>query len=87
MGVAVTRGDPRDDRPGQAIVIPDHPARVRVVDVDLARIRRSYLRNALAALPARQALGAADLEYLAAETRSSPSQVQEVAHEVRGTTG
>jgi cysteine synthase len=35
MGVEVRRGDPRDNKPGQRIVIPEHPSQVAVVDVDL----------------------------------------------------
>jgi len=52
MGIEVVRGDPRTNEPGQRIVIPQHPAQIAVVDVDLPQLRRSYLRNALAALPA-----------------------------------
>jgi cysteine synthase len=84
LGVAVTRGDPRDNRPGEAIVIPEHPSQIRVVDVDLDRIRRSYLRNAVAALPETARLSGEDIAFLADETRSSQPYVQEVIHEMRG---
>jgi len=77
LGVEVTRGDPRRQRPGERIVIPEHPAQLAAVDVDLDRLRRSYLRNALAALPAGTELTAADLVFLAEETRTSQAYVQE----------
>ena len=87
MGVEVRRGDPRDNRPGQCIVLPEHPAQIRVVDVDLERIRRSYVRHALESVPADAVLEEVDLEFLAAETRTDRNFVQEVIDEVRGKSG
>ena len=77
MGIKVRRGDPRDNKPGQQIVLPEHPAQIAVAEVDLERVRQSYLRNALASLPAGATLDDVDLEYLAAETRTSRTYVQE----------
>jgi hypothetical protein len=77
MGIEVRRGDPRDNRPGRQIVLPEHPAQIAVAEVDLDHVRRSYLRHALASLPAGATLDEVDLEYLAAETRTSRTYVQE----------
>ena len=77
MGVEVTRGDPADNRPGERIVIPEHPAQIAVVDVDLDRVRQSYLRNAMQSLPLDSRLADTDIEFLAAETRTSRTYVQE----------
>ena len=87
MGVAVSRGNPRDNLPGQKIVIPEHPAQVDVIDIDLRQVRRSYLRNAVAALPEGAQLDAIDIEFLAAETRATPSYIQEVLDDIRRTAG
>jgi cysteine synthase len=87
LGIEVRRGDPRDNRPGQRIVLPEHPAQIAVAEVDLDHVRHSYLRNALASLPAGKTLGDVDLEYLAAETRTSCSYVEEGIHALRGKTG
>ena len=87
MGVEVRRGDPRDNRPGRRIVIPEHPAQLAVKDVDLEHVRQSYLRNALVSLPPDASLGDVDLEYLAAETRTSRTYVEESINELRGKTG
>jgi cysteine synthase len=87
MGVEVTRGDPRDNRPGQRIVIPADPAQIAVVDVDLNHVRRSYLRRALGSLPAGAEPGETDLAFLAAETRTSRDYVQESIDEWHGKTG
>ncbi len=87
MGVEVVRGNPRKNQPGQRIVIPQHPAQIAVVDVDLPQLRRSYLRNALASLPAGARLSEVDIEFLALETRTRESSVQEMINELRGKIG
>jgi hypothetical protein len=87
MGVEVRRGDPRENRPGRRIVIPEHPAQLAVKQVDLDHLRQSYLRNALASMPGGAALGDADLDYLTAETRTSRDYVEETIHGLQGKTG
>lgn len=81
MGIDVMRGDPKDNRPGRTIVIPEHPSQIAVVDVDLDHLRRSYLKNAVESLPEDAVLGDIDLEFLADETRTNHSYVQEVIDE------
>jgi cysteine synthase len=81
MGVKVQRGDPKDNRPGQRIVIPQHPSQLAVTDVALDQVRRSYLHHAIESLSADEQLSDVDIEFLAAETRSSKSYVQEVINE------
>ena len=83
MGIEVRRGDPRDNRPGARIVIPEHPSQLRVVDVDLDHVRRSYLRNALASLPGDAQLSDIDIDFLAAETGSGRAFVEETMDELR----
>jgi cysteine synthase len=85
MGVEVRRGDPRENRPGRAIVLPEHPGQIRTVDVDLDHVRRSYIHNALERLPEGSrvdALEDVDLEFLAEETHTSPAWVRDVIDEV-----
>jgi cysteine synthase len=77
IGVKVVRGDPCDNVPGRRIVIPTHPAQVSARDVDLDGVRRSYLRNAVGALPEGARPGPEDIEFLAAETRASAAYVEE----------
>ncbi len=86
MGIEIRRGDPRESAPGRSIVIPEHPAQIRVVDVDLDRVRRSYLRNVRRAV-GDEPLGPADLAFLAAETRSSEDYVRRVLDETAATPG
>jgi cysteine synthase len=87
MGIEIARGDPRKNQSGRRIVIPQHPAQITVVEVDLAQLRRSYLRNALASLPAGARLSEVDITFLAAETRMQEFHVQEMLNELHGQTG
>ncbi len=87
MGIRVLRGDPRTQQPGQTIVIPQHPAQIAAVEVDLRQLRRLYLRHAVQAIPPGQPLTTADEMFLAADSQSTPEEVREVLHELVGTTG
>jgi cysteine synthase len=89
MGVEVRRGDPTDNVPGKAIVIPENPWQIQAVDLDLDRLRDSYLKKVVASLisqegdqvaeaaPMELELGESDIQYLAEETRLSAAQVLE----------
>ena len=78
MGIEVTRGDPRDNQPGKTIVIPSHPSQLGVVEIDLDRIRRSYLRNAFDTLAEGQAVTETDIAFLAADTKSTDAYVRKI---------
>ena len=77
-GVEVRVGDPAESEPGQSIVIPESPEQVRATDFDLARMRRSYVRNALARAPEGYALTADDIVFLAEDTNATPEVVEEI---------
>lgn len=81
LRIEVKRGDPRENKPGQRIVIPEHPSQIKVVDLDLDHLRRSYLRHAVDSIPEGEALSEVDLEFLVAETRTSREYVMEVVDE------
>jgi 2-amino-4-ketopentanoate thiolase beta subunit len=82
MGIEVRRGDPRTSRPGESIVIPAHPSQISVVDVDLDRLRRSYLRRALAVLPAGERPSEVDVEFLAADIGTDADTVHRLMREI-----
>ena len=85
VGVKVYRGDPRENRPGERIVIPERPEQLSVTEVDLDHIRRAYVRRALNSLSDASGIGAADRAFLAAETRTSEAWIEEVINEDKGT--
>ncbi len=74
-GIDIRRGNPKENKPGKTIVIPEHPSQIAVVEVDLDRIKRSYLRNVIGSLPAGTDLDDREIEFLAAETKSDEEYV------------
>ena len=83
MGVKVQRGEPEDNKPGQRIVIPEHPSQIAVTDVELDQVRRSYLHHAIESLSEGEQLSDVDIDFLVAETRSSNTYVKEIINELR----
>jgi cysteine synthase len=81
MGIEVRCGDPRDSKPGQSIVIPEHPSQLGIVNVDLENVRRSYLKNAVNSLSEGERLSKTDIAFLSEETRLSQIHVQEILNE------
>ena len=84
MGVEVRAGDPADNVPGKVIVIPEGPQQIRAKDVDLAHLRRSYVRNALKAVPMGYEPTADDIAFLAADTKSDTEVVEGIIAELKG---
>jgi cysteine synthase len=76
MGVEVRAGDPRENKPGTAIVIPEVPEQIHATDFDIDRMRTSYIRNSLKHAPADYAPTAEDIEFLAEDTNSEPAFVE-----------
>jgi cysteine synthase len=77
MGVEVRRGDPGDNTPGQAIVIPENISQIKTAEIDLERLRSSYIRNALKTLGPDKDLSPEDEQFLAEETRSDIGYIKE----------
>ena len=75
-GIEVRRGDPADNLPGKAIVIPERLEQVWGKVQDMERLRLSYLKNAAKALPAEQ-WSENDLAFLAADLKVSREWIEE----------
>ena len=76
MGVGVCSGDPKNNVPGKVIVIPEAIEQIRAKDFDVARMRKSYIRNALKNAPEGYVPTSDDIEFLAADTKSDPDTVK-----------
>jgi len=87
MGIELRRGDPRENKPGRRIVIPEHPAQIAVADIDVESLRRLYLQRALESVPAGTVLSDADLTFFADETRTTRTHVEEILHALHRKTG
>lgn len=77
-GVEVRAGDPADNVPGKSIIIPERPEQIRAKDFDLDKMRRSYVRNALAHAPEGYVPTADDIEFLAGDANTTPASVEEI---------
>ncbi len=74
MGVEVKIGDPKGNVPGRRIVVPAGLAQMTVDEVDLERLRESYVRRA--AQEAGRELQEHEVEFLANDTRTTPGRVR-----------
>ncbi len=70
QGIEVRKGDPRENRPGKTIVIPEDLSQLQAVEFDMEKLKRSYLKNAVNNTGVKE-VGARELQYLAEETRST----------------
>ncbi len=75
-GVCVMRGDPKDEVAGENIVLPSHPNLMRAKEADLNHMRASLIRHAASTID--HAPDAADVAFLAAETKTNEAFVREV---------
>ncbi len=80
-GVTVRTGDPAEGVPGRSIVIPESLDQIRVQDWDMTGLRRSYIKNAFRAAGDHQPT-ARDLEFLAADSKSSVEFVTSTWEEI-----
>ena len=82
-GIDIRFGDPADEIPGESIVLPDHPSLIKAQDLDLKKIRKSYISNSLQRAGEKRPvkLSEVDLRYLAEETRSSIDFVNKIIGE------
>ena len=80
-GVEVRRGDPKDNVPGKAIVIPERFDQLHVVEMDLNRMRRSYIRNAVERNGLREA-APEEVKFLAEDSSQSEESVAKILAEL-----
>ena len=78
QGIEVRAGDPAESVPGKNIVIPERPEQIRARDFDLGRMRRSYVRNALAHAGEGYEPTAGDIVFLAEDANTTPEAVEEI---------
>jgi len=72
-GINVYIGDPKDEVPGESIVLPKRPSLLHTVEVDLDHMRRSLITHAASTV--EHAPTEHDIEFLAMETKTNRSFV------------
>lgn len=79
-GIEVKFGNPKDEIPGQNIILPEHPSLIKAVDMDMAKLRKSLIKNAIentGKTPTEE-----DIEYLAKETNTDVDFVKSALEEL-----
>jgi cysteine synthase len=80
-GIELFFGDPKDEVPGENLVLPSHPSLIKVTDVDLDRLRKSLIKAALNSVSAPPT--PEDIQFLAEETRSDEAFVRTAIEEIK----
>jgi 2-amino-4-ketopentanoate thiolase beta subunit len=76
QGINIRRGNPKENKPGFEIVIPEHIQQLDIEDISLDRLRHSYLRNKLNGI-SKDGLTDTDFRYLAQELNTDMAFVEE----------
>lgn len=79
-GIEVLIGDPTEEIPGKNIILPKDPGYIETSEVDLNRIRRSYIRNCIRNNQVEK-VNKEDLEFLVEDTKSSEEFVKSILDE------
>jgi len=79
-GIEIKFGNPKDEIAGENLIIPQSPELLKCVDVDINRIRKSYIKNCVLNNKINDVnnLSNEDIEFLMKETKSSKEFVIEV---------
>ncbi|MDO4711293.1 MAG: 2-amino-4-oxopentanoate thiolase subunit OrtB [Peptostreptococcaceae bacterium] len=80
-GIEVKFGDPREEVPGKNIVLPESPALIQAKDLDMAKLRKSLIKNAIentGKTPTEE-----DIEFLAKETKTDVAFVKAALDELK----
>ena len=80
-GIKVLIGDPKDEVPGETIILPKDPSFVDVEELDLIRTRKSLIKNALRHVQVDK-VDQESLEFLVEETNSDMEFVKAALDEL-----
>lgn len=76
-GIQMDFGEPDTEIPGKNIIFPSDPSCIKIRDVDLTKIRRSYIKNSLDANK-DSSINEKDVQFLADDTHSNAEFVRTV---------
>jgi cysteine synthase len=80
-GVSITLGNPEDEVPGENIVIPDHPSKIKAKDLNLQKIKQSLVKNHIKNNDVDK-VTEEDIHFLMEETNESESFVVDTLKEL-----
>lgn len=74
MGVKLLVGDPKNEKCGENIVLPEHPGMIQAVDLDMDKLKLSYIKNYI---KDAKEITEADMKFLADDTRTDEAFVKQ----------
>lgn len=80
-GVKITFGMPQDEVPGESIILPKDPSVIKAVDLDLTKIRKSLIKNAVNQNNLTE-ITEDELRFLMEETRADAKFVEDILFEL-----
>ena len=80
-GIEIKFGNPQDEVCGKTLILPKHPNLIKVNEINMDKIRKSYIKNAIENNNVTK-LTKEDLEFLAKDCKQSIEFVKSVADEV-----
>lgn len=81
-GIEVLVGNPNDEIPGKSIVLPTEPSLIKAKDLDLNKIRKSYIKNCIENNPGVK-ITEDDILFLVDDTKSSVEFVKKILEELQ----
>lgn len=80
-GIDIKFGNPREEKPGVNIILPESPKAIEIKDVDLNRLKRSAVKNATKGI--ERELTTEEFDYLAEEINDSVEKVKSLLEELK----
>lgn len=80
-GINVCFGNPRDEVPGESIIIPEKPSLIKAQDINLTRVKKSCIKNHLANEIVKE-ISANDIKFLMEEVNDSEKFVRDILEEL-----
>jgi len=80
-GIDIRFGNPVDSVPGVNIILPEHPSFIKAVDLDMDKLKKSVIKNAVAN-HTRELLNEEEIAFLMAESKTDRAYVLKTLDEL-----
>ena len=80
-GIDIRFGNPTDSVPGVNIILPEHPQLIKAVDLDMDKLKKSVIKNAVAN-HTRELLNEEEIAFLMAESKTDRAYVLKTLDEL-----
>lgn len=79
--IQIIIGNPDEEIPGKSIILPEHPGLIKAKDIDLNKLRKSYIKNSIEIMNVNS-LSKEDIEFLAEDSKSNLESVISILKEL-----